>query len=98
MLVYNAFSAVRDGTFDQFKNYYSGNVDETDKFEGLNLLCMAMTNDDNPEEKLRLFIFCYKQVLMLTLSPRVNIETHYIIFTIVYGVQILSLLWKLRNY
>ena len=37
MLVYNAFSAVRDGTFDQFKNYYSGNVDETDKFEGLNL-------------------------------------------------------------
>ncbi|MCG0885130.1 hypothetical protein IMAU10574_02491 [Lactiplantibacillus plantarum] len=35
---------------------------------------------------------------MLTLSPRVKIETHYIIFTIVYGVQILSLLWKLRNY
>lgn len=57
MLVYNAFSAVRDGTFDQFKNYYSGNVDETDKFEGLNLLCMAMTNDDNPEEKLKIVHF-----------------------------------------
>ncbi|SPX68917.1 ankyrin repeat family protein [Lactiplantibacillus plantarum subsp. plantarum] len=59
---------------------------------------MAMTNDDNPEEKLKIVHFLLQagiDVNFVTKSEHRN-ALHY--FTIVYGVQILSLLWKLRNY
>lgn len=57
MKVVNIFDAVRDGTYDQFMDYYSGNVNLTSDNLGMNLLCLAMVNDKNPTEKLKIVKF-----------------------------------------
>ena len=53
----NEFDAVRDGTFSEFKSFYSGNANAMNKYVNLNLLSLSMVNDKNEEEKLKIINF-----------------------------------------
>ena len=53
MKILNEFDAVRDGTFSEFKSFYSGNANAMNKYVNLNLLSLSMVNDKNEEEKER---------------------------------------------
>ena len=53
----NAFDAVRDGTYEEFMNFYTGNINEVSERLGLNLLSLAVVNDNNPNEKLKIIKF-----------------------------------------
>lgn len=57
MKITNIFDAVRDGTYEQFMGYYSGNVNEINDNLGMNLLCLALVNDKNTDEKLKIVKF-----------------------------------------
>ena len=61
MKILNIFVAVRDGTFQDFKNFYEGNINVISGNLDLNLLCMAVTNDKNPEEKLQIIKFLFAE-------------------------------------
>ncbi|MDE4447431.1 ankyrin repeat domain-containing protein, partial [Lactiplantibacillus plantarum] len=61
MKILNIFDAVRDGTFQDFKNFYEGNINVISGNLDLNLLCMAVTNDKNPEEKLQIIKFLFAE-------------------------------------
>lgn len=56
MKISNVFDAVREGTFKEFKKYYK-NVQEIDKYVAMNLLCLAVSNDCNWEEKIKIIEF-----------------------------------------
>ena len=56
MKILNEFDAVRDGTFLEFKSFYSGNVNIMNKYVNLTLLSLSMINDKNEEEKSCAFI------------------------------------------
>ena len=53
----NVFDAVRDGTYEEFMNFYTGNINEVSERLGLNLLSLAVVNDKNPNEKLKIIKF-----------------------------------------
>ena len=57
MRILNEFDAVRDGTFSEFKSFYSGNANAMNKYVNLNLLSLSMVNDKNEEEKLKIINF-----------------------------------------
>lgn len=57
MRIVNIFDAVRDGTYEEFINFYSGNIDLVNKFSGMNLLELALVNDSNPADKLKIIRF-----------------------------------------
>ena len=57
MRILNEFDAVRDGTFSEFKSFYSGNANAMNKYVNLNLLSLSMVNDINEEEKLKIINF-----------------------------------------
>lgn len=57
MKITDAFDAVRDGTFEEFKKFYKGNINIVHGDLGLNLLSMAVVNDKNKEEKLKIMKF-----------------------------------------
>jgi len=60
-LVYDLFSAVGEGTFKDFKKFYDGNVNQVDEDLDLNLLGMALTNDEQPEEKMKIIEFLLRK-------------------------------------
>jgi len=53
----NVFDAVRDGTYEEFINFYNGNINVISESLGLNLLSLALVNDKNPNEKLKIINF-----------------------------------------
>lgn len=53
----NAFDAVRDGTYEEFMSFYTGNINEVSESLELNLLSLAVVNDNNPKEKLKIIKF-----------------------------------------
>lgn len=60
-LVYDLFSAVGEGTFKEFKNFYDGKINQVNKNLNLNLLQMALTNDEQPEEKMKIIEFLLRK-------------------------------------
>lgn len=57
MKITNIFDAVRDGTYEEFMDFYTGNINEVSERLGLNLLSLAVVNDKNPDEKLKIIKF-----------------------------------------
>ncbi|MGG5342092.1 ankyrin repeat domain-containing protein [Enterococcus sp. AZ192] len=51
------FDAVRDGSLDDVKKMYKGDINEVNNELDLNLLCMAMTNMNNESEKIKIIQF-----------------------------------------
>lgn len=61
MKIVNAFDAVRDGTYQDFIKFYDGNPNLISKNLRLNLLDLAVVNDYNPEDKIRIMKFLIKE-------------------------------------
>ncbi|MCB2357281.1 ankyrin repeat domain-containing protein [Clostridium estertheticum] len=57
MKIINVFDAVRDGTYEEFIKFYTGNINAISESLGLNLLSLAVVNDKNPHEKLKIIKF-----------------------------------------
>ncbi|WP_099191900.1 ankyrin repeat domain-containing protein [Tepidibacter mesophilus] len=57
MKITNAFDAVRDGTYEEFIKFYTGNINAVSDSLGLNLLSLAIANDKNPNEKIKIIKF-----------------------------------------
>lgn len=57
MRITNVFNAVREGTYDDFKKFYNGDVNMINDNTGLNLLCLAVVNDKNPDDKINIIKF-----------------------------------------
>lgn len=57
MKITNIFDAVRDGTYEEFIKFYDGNVNQVSQRLGLNLLSLAVSNDKNQNEKLKIINF-----------------------------------------
>ena len=60
-IVYDLFSAVGGGTFKEFKKFYQGEINQVNKYSKLNLLQMAFTNDEQPEEKMKIIEFLLRK-------------------------------------
>ncbi|MGX7418423.1 ankyrin repeat domain-containing protein [Carnobacterium gallinarum] len=61
MRILDIFEAVSYGTFQDFQNYYKGDINEVDENLDLNLLVMVVANDKNPEEKLKIIKFLLEE-------------------------------------
>ncbi|PGD51116.1 hypothetical protein COM36_32315, partial [Bacillus toyonensis] len=61
MKILNVFHAVREGTFEDCKQFYDGNINQIDSDLDINLLCMAMTNNKNSSEKLKIIKFLLEE-------------------------------------
>lgn len=57
MRITNIFDAVREGTYDDVKKFYNGDINIIDEYTGLNLLCLAVVNDKNPHDKINIIKF-----------------------------------------
>lgn len=57
MRIINVFDAVLKGTFEDFKIYYKGNVNQVNPHSKFNLLSTAMLNVENTEDKLLIIKF-----------------------------------------
>lgn len=57
MRITDIFDAVRDGTYFDFMDFYSGNPNLFNKYAGMSLLQLAVVNDRYPDEKIVLFVF-----------------------------------------
>lgn len=51
MRITNIFDAVRDGTYFDFMDFYSGNPNLFNKYAGMSLLQLSVVNDRYPDEK-----------------------------------------------
>ncbi|MES5892595.1 MULTISPECIES: ankyrin repeat domain-containing protein [Bacillus cereus group] len=61
MRILNVFDAVREGDFEDFKKIYDGDINQIDSDLDINLLCMAMTNNKNSSEKLKIINFLLEE-------------------------------------
>ncbi|MBJ8057188.1 ankyrin repeat domain-containing protein [Bacillus cereus] len=61
MRILNVFDAVREGDFEDFKKIYDGDINQIDSDLDINLLCMAMTNNKNSSEKLKIIKFLLEE-------------------------------------
>ncbi|HHY72324.1 MAG TPA: ankyrin repeat domain-containing protein [Bacillus bacterium] len=57
MKITNIFDSARDGTFEDFIKFYNGNANEINENLGLNLLELALVNDKNGKEKIKIIQF-----------------------------------------
>ena len=57
MKIVNIFDAVRDGTYDDFIKFYSNDVNAISENLGMNLLNLAVVNDKNKEDKIKIIKF-----------------------------------------
>lgn len=57
MKITNVFDAVRDGTYEDFMGFYTRNINEVSENLDLNLLSIAVVNDKNPNEKIKIIKF-----------------------------------------
>ncbi len=70
MKITNIFDAARDGTYEQFKDFYSGNANEVNDNLGMNLLCLALANDKNPDEKLKIVKFLISEGVNINFTDK----------------------------
>ena len=57
MRITNIFDAVRDGTYFDFMDFYSGNPNLFNKYAGMSLLQLCVVNDRYPDEKIKILRF-----------------------------------------
>ena len=57
MRITNIFDAVRDGTYFDFMDFYSGNPNLFNKYAGMSLLQLSVVNDRYPDEKIKILRF-----------------------------------------
>ena len=57
MRITDIFDAVRDGTYFDFMDFYSGNPNLFNKYAGMSLLQLAVVNDRYPDEKIKILRF-----------------------------------------
>lgn len=57
MRIINIFDAVRDGTYEQFLSFYSGNINIISETLEMNLLGLALVNDKLPDQKIKIIEF-----------------------------------------
>ena len=57
MRITDIFDAVRDGTYFDFMDFYSGNPNLFNKYAGMSLLQLAVVNDRCPDEKIKMIQF-----------------------------------------
>lgn len=70
MIINNIFDAVREGSLEDFKKIYTGNINEIDKGLDINLLCMAMTNDKRELEKYKIIEFLINEGININYVTR----------------------------
>ena len=61
MKILNVFDAVMDGTFEDFKNYYDGEINKINEYTKLNMLCTAVLNDKNKDDKIKIINYIIKE-------------------------------------
>ena len=61
MTITNVFDAIRDGTYEDFKNHYDGKINTTSDNLGLNLLQFAVVNNYNMQDKKKIIEFLLKE-------------------------------------
>jgi uncharacterized protein len=66
----NIFDAARDGTYEEFIKLYNGNVNEVSQSLGLNLLSLAVTNDKNQNEKLKIISFLISEGIDINFTDK----------------------------
>ena len=57
MRITDIFDAVRDGTYFDFMDFYSGNPNLFNKYAGMSLLQLSVVNDRYPDEKIKILRF-----------------------------------------
>lgn len=72
MKILNIFDAARDGTLDDLKRFYDGNINQVDEELDINLLCIALANDKNPNEKIKIINFLIEEGIDLNYSTKKN--------------------------
>ena len=61
MRITDIFDAVRDGTYSDFRKFYTGDPNLFNKYAGMSLLQLAFVNDRNAEEKIKIIQFLISQ-------------------------------------
>ena len=61
MRITDIFDAVRDGTYADFRKFYTGDPNLFNKYAGMSLLQLAFVNDRNAEEKIKIIQFLISQ-------------------------------------
>lgn len=67
MKIIDVFDAARDGTYEQFRKCYTGNINEISKdLGGLNLLSLALVNNNKESDKIKIIKFLLSEKIDLT--------------------------------
>ncbi|WP_438347706.1 ankyrin repeat domain-containing protein [Paenibacillus sp. FA6] len=72
MKITNAFDAVRDGTYEEFIEHYSGDINQINTNLGLNLLNLAVVNDKKPIEKIKIIKFLISEGININFEDSKN--------------------------
>lgn len=70
MKITNVFDATRDGTYEDFMKFYDGNINEVSESLGLNLLNLAVVNDKNPNEKIKIIRFLISENIDINFTDK----------------------------
>lgn len=70
MKIFDVFDAAREGTFEEFKKFYSGDINQVNNDLDLNLLCMAVTNKKQPDDKLKIIKFLLDEGIDINYTTR----------------------------
>ncbi len=50
----DVYDAIQEGTFEDFKKFYNGDINQVNKYTKLNLLQYAVASDENKKEKIKI--------------------------------------------
>lgn len=70
MKITNIFDAVRDGTYEDFMKFYTGNINEVSENLGMNLLSLSDVNDKNSNEKLKIINFLLSEGIDINFTDK----------------------------
>lgn len=70
MKITNIFDAVRDGTYEDFMKFYTGNINEVSENLGMNLLSLSAVNDKNSNEKLKIINFLLSEGIDINFTDK----------------------------
>ncbi len=70
MKITNVFDAVLEGTVEDFKKYYNGNVNQINPYTKLNLLSTVVLNDKYEESKLEIIKFLVAEGIDISFTDR----------------------------
>ena len=76
MTIVNIFDAAREGDWDAFRKFYSGNINEVDPYSNFNLLQLAVTSTENSEGRLAIIRFLLENGVDLNFRDKNIVEMH----------------------